>query len=61
MERKIIQIATALVPETDKSLYEKMTVALCNDGTVWEYEYRFETNQYEWMRLKDIPQDNQGS
>lgn len=52
-ERKIIQISTALIPETDLSSYEQVTTALCNDGTVWN----FSTEDGNWWLYPNIPQD----
>lgn len=51
--RKIIQISTALIPETDLSSAEQVTTALCSDGTVWN----FSTGNEKWRLLPEIPQD----
>lgn len=52
--RKIIQISTALIPETDLSGIEQVTTALCSDGTVWG----FSTKNEKWRLYPEIPQDN---
>lgn len=54
--RKIIQISTALIPETDLSSAEQVTTALCSDGTVWN----FSTGNSKWWLFPEIPQDNPG-
>ena len=51
--RKIIQISTALIPETDLSSAEQVTTALCSDGTVWN----FSTGNSKWWLFPEIPQD----
>lgn len=51
--RKIIQISTALIPETDLSSAEQVTTALCSDGTVWNLS----TGNEKWRLLPEIPQD----
>ncbi len=43
-ERKIIQITTARSELT----------ALCNDGTVWLYDF-----EGYWVKCEDIPQDDE--
>ncbi|OOF81818.1 hypothetical protein [Rodentibacter caecimuris] len=53
-KRKIIQISTALIPETDLSSCEQVTTALCNDGTIWN----FSSENGEWWLFPNIPQDN---
>lgn len=52
--RKIIQISTVLIPETDLSNAEQVTTALCSDGTVWN----FSSGNKEWRLFPEIPQDN---
>ncbi len=49
-ERKIVQLATCAA-ENGHSLY-----ALCNDGSVWEYEWLPAEDEPRWKRLADIPQ-----
>lgn len=58
-KRKIIQVSASVttvnkVDEyTEYEAAEPYLVALCNDGTVWEY------NEFgNWNKLPDIPQDN---
>lgn len=57
-KRKIVQVSAAVttVDKVDEYLEyqaaESYVVALCDDGTVWEY------NEYgNWNKLSDIPQD----
>lgn len=50
--RKIIQITSDCMPETEFSLVESRTVALCDDGTVWEI-HNFKDG---WLKLPPIPQ-----
>jgi hypothetical protein len=57
--RKIIQIS-----EPQAQFGSIMTLALCDDGTVWAYRdsYHRERNPeggYKWTRLIDIPQDEE--
>ena len=50
-KRRIVQIATT----SDKDCDVVATVALCNDGTLWElsgHAYK----EWGWQRLPDIPQ-----
>jgi hypothetical protein len=55
MPRKIIQIATSSMPGTEHVCAPCVDVyALCDDGTVWEYE---RMSAYpKWVQLPDIPQ-----
>ena len=50
--RKIIQITSSCMPETEFSPVESRTVALCDDGTVWEI-HNFKNG---WLKLPPIPQ-----
>ncbi len=64
-KRKIVQIATSQVycPRVDK--IEDECWALCNDGTLWRYDILShktnlmlgETSSTPWVKLHDIPQD----
>lgn len=56
--RKIIQISTDSQPETRCDSAFKITVALCDDGTLWELEWKESVMKEVWTRLPDIPQDN---
>jgi hypothetical protein len=51
--RKIIQIAVAGLPDGDV-----LTFALCDDGTVWDYDFRriHETGT-PWKKREPIPQE----
>lgn len=51
-EKKIIQISTAMIPETDRGFAEYAVTALCDDGSVY---VRF--NDKDWEKLPPIPKD----
>ena len=51
-EKKIIQISTAMTPETDRGFAEYAVTALCDDGSVY---VRF--NNDDWKKLPPIPKD----
>jgi len=53
MTRKIIQICTSGVENTQATQADFILTALCNDGTIWN---RF-GHQSNWLRVEDIPQD----
>lgn len=53
MTRKIIQICTSGVENTQATQSDFILTALCNDGTIWN---RF-GHQSNWLRVEDIPQD----
>lgn len=53
MTRKIIQICTSGVENTQATQADFILTALCNDGTIWS---RF-GHQSNWLRVEDIPQD----
>lgn len=53
MTRKIIQICTSGVENTQSTQADFILTALCNDGTIWN---RF-GHQSNWLRVEDIPQD----
>lgn len=53
MTRKIIQICTSGVENTQTTQSDFILTALCNDGTIWN---RF-GHQSNWLRIEDIPQD----
>lgn len=53
MTRKIIQISTSGVNNTQQTQADFILTALCNDGTVWN---KF-GHQSNWMKIEDIPQD----
>jgi len=52
MKRKTIQIAIAGVENTASTQCNYITVALCDDGTIWEMANR----RNEWQQLPEIPQ-----
>ncbi len=54
--RRIVQIATAGVENTRSTQCNHITTALCDDGTVWELADN--TDNPQWRRLPEIPQDN---
>ena len=54
MPRKIIQISNAQVENTYHTQSEFVTIALCDDGSVWKL---FNNVNAVWERLPDIPQD----
>lgn len=53
MTRKIVQICTSGVENTQATQADFILTALCNDGTIWS---RF-GHQSNWLRVEDIPQD----
>lgn len=53
MTRKIIQICTSGVENTQATQADFILTALCNDGTIWN---RF-GHQSNWLRVEDVPQD----
>ena len=57
--RKVIQISTAMTTKTSGNIVSKV-VALCDDGSVWQMERipSYENYGTNWVKLKDIPQDN---
>ena len=51
--RKIIQIQTCGVANTQSTQCSFIRTALCDDGTVWEsYDYG------EWHQLTNVPQES---
>lgn len=52
MKRKIIQIATAGVNNTRRTQCDYIIIALCDDGTVWQYQ----PYTQEWEQTIAIPQ-----
>lgn len=61
-QRKVIQIAVAEYgsesqSESDSSsMWGRTLIALCNDGTIWEINDRFDKHQ--WYPIPPIPQEN---
>lgn len=51
-EKKIIQISTALSPETETVCGTHFITALCDDGSVY-----VKSNNKEWEKLPPIPKD----
>ena len=49
--RKVIQISSAAIPETDYDTKQLITTALCDDGTMWAI-----VDLKEWTQLPPIPQ-----
>lgn len=57
--RKVIQISTAMTTKPSGNVVSKV-VALCDDGSIWQMERipSYEVYGTDWVRLKDIPQDD---
>ena len=55
--RKIIQIAVESQPDSPSWNSFYTVTALCDDGTVWELDFNRETQQREWHKVPDIPQE----
>ena len=57
-KRKIVQVSASVTAVTKVTKYaeyltpESYAVALCDDGTAWEYN-----GAGNWNKLPDIPQD----
>lgn len=51
-EKKIIQISTALSPDTEETWGEHIITALCDDGSVY-----VKSNDKDWKKLPPIPKD----
>lgn len=51
-EKKIIQISTAMIPETERGYSEHAITALCDDGSVY-----VKFNDNEWEKLPPITKD----
>lgn len=51
-EKKIIQISTALSPETETVCGTHIITALCDDGSVY-----VKSNDKDWKKLPPIPKD----
>lgn len=51
-EKKIIQISTTMIPETERGFSEHAITALCDDGSVY-----VKFNDNEWKKLPPIPKD----
>lgn len=51
-EKKIIQISTAMAPETEQGFQTHVITALCDDGSVYA-----KSNNKEWEKLPPIPKD----
>lgn len=50
--RKVIQLTDSYLDSVNK------IIALCNDGSIWEYAETDRANGYEWVQIPDIPQPN---
>lgn len=61
MSRKIVSISASASPMNDGKGTLTTTVALADDGTVWEYRSCFGNGDVSgsrrWNQLPDIPQD----
>lgn len=56
MKRKVVQITSHVVEECG------ITIALADDGTVWEGYLRYHPNEepkykFKWEQLPDLPSD----
>jgi len=49
--RKVIQIATAVVPWSETNDLAHITTVLCDDGTIWE-----NSNGKPWYQIEPVPQ-----
>lgn len=49
VKKKIIQISTAMIPETDRGFAEYAVTALCDDGSVY-----VKFNNEDWKKLPEI-------
>ena len=59
--RKVIQISTAMTKNSYGNIIGQ-TVALCDDNSIWQLELiEGSKEQYDvdWVRLKDIPQNEE--
>lgn len=55
--RKIIQISNAAVIGDEVQFGNNVSIiALCDDGTVWEYLWPVNNGSGEWQKLPEIPQ-----
>jgi ribosome-associated toxin RatA of RatAB toxin-antitoxin module len=54
--RKIIQISTVNHPLNLIIGKWSIITALCDDGTLWQFECDFEIPNKIWKKLPDIPQ-----
>ena len=51
-KRKIIQICSAGVKQTNWTQCDYILTALCNDGTIWVWDFK-----HPWNQIDPIPQD----
>ena len=56
--RKVIQIAITDCTDEGSDVFRR-TLALCDDGTMWELLFR-DAEQAEWRRVPNVPQPDQG-
>lgn len=65
MKRTPIQVICSVIPETPLVAVNHVTMALCDDGTIWVREVQGPKHRadrattLEWRRLPDIPQDEE--
>ena len=52
-KRKIIQISSSQVINTNSGIRDQTIVALCNDGTVWAFDT---DNRGFWVRIPSLPE-----
>ena len=52
-KRKVIQVSHSSTYDQIGRIRHKTTIALCNDGTIWEYDTE---GRGEWRALPSIPE-----
>lgn len=58
--RKVIQISNTTVVGDGMHFGNNVsTIALCDDGTVWEYLWPINNGNGIWQQLPPIPQENE--
>ena len=55
-KRKIVQVSAMCHAGSDQTSPYYSTVALCDDGTVWDGA--FVHGEFAWVKLPPIPQDD---
>lgn len=57
-KRTIVQIAVAFASDRDRG---PVSLALCDDGSLWERSIFTLVRGEAWIRLPDVPQDGDGA
>jgi len=52
-KRKVVQVAHSSTYDQIGRIRYKTTIALCNDGTIWEYDTE---GRGEWKLLPSVPE-----